>query len=476
MINPLDLDSYFLRMLTLSQQRDISVSSLFEYEMCTVPPSLFDEYGCLRKGTKASLVKKLGEVLSQPRKPEAVIVDAQQLIYHVTWPLQGTAVQLASSMEHRIQKYDCAKVVVFDKYQELSAKDHERIRRGGVGSKSYNIDLNTPLPKREVIMRNNHNKINLSKVLSMCHLGQNVTIENKYDEKYKHDEADITMLSYVLEACQNEAKTVRVLSDDTDVFVLLVYWVHAANINAQVQMEKWDGKILHINKTCDSLGSKSLQLLPMHYITGSDCTSYPYRKGKAIALGTLKANDCSVLNSVLGDINATDDKLLSVGRMFFSYLYGQKLSGPMAKVRFKIYNSKKGKALDLKTLPPTDKNVLLHMKRVNLQVILCKAANQTGPPQLSITDFGWEVVDGVPCPVYDKGLVGPPDVLSVISCSCKAEGTACSSARCSCRKGSMPCAAYCNCDGGEDCFNPYKVEAQCDDEESEDDSDGESEL
>ena len=30
--------------------------------------------------------------------------------------------------------------------------------------------------------------------------------------------------------------------------------------------------------------------------------------------------------------------------------------------------------------------------------------------------------------------------------------------------------------GGENCYNPYKVEAQCDDEESEDDSDGESEL
>ena len=86
-ISPLDLDSYFLRVLTLSQQRDISVSSLFKYEMCIIPPSLFDEYERLRKGTNASFVKQLGEVQTHPRNPEVVIIDAQQLIYHINWPL-----------------------------------------------------------------------------------------------------------------------------------------------------------------------------------------------------------------------------------------------------------------------------------------------------------------------------------------------------------------------------------------------------
>ena len=37
-----------------------------------------------------------------------------------------------------------------------------------------------------------------------------------------HEEADITLCSYMLKAAVSRAKTIRVLSDDTDVFGLLV--------------------------------------------------------------------------------------------------------------------------------------------------------------------------------------------------------------------------------------------------------------
>ena len=41
----------------------------------------------------------------------------------------------------------------------------------------------------------------------------------------QHEEADITLISYMLQAVETGAPIVRILSDDTDVFVLLVYWV-----------------------------------------------------------------------------------------------------------------------------------------------------------------------------------------------------------------------------------------------------------
>ena len=40
----------------------------------------------------------------------------------------------------------------------ISAKDHERVRRAGVGSTPYNLSLNTPLPRRKDIMGKNENK------------------------------------------------------------------------------------------------------------------------------------------------------------------------------------------------------------------------------------------------------------------------------------------------------------------------------
>ena len=50
----------------------------FQYELCAVPPSLIDEYGCLRKGKKSVLCNRLGVVQIDPSTPDVVIVDMQQ--------------------------------------------------------------------------------------------------------------------------------------------------------------------------------------------------------------------------------------------------------------------------------------------------------------------------------------------------------------------------------------------------------------
>ena len=111
----------------------------------------------------------------------------------------------------------------------MSAKDHERMRRAGIVSVSYDLTSNTPLPSRDAIMKNKH-KLQLSKVLSIYNFGKGVTV-------FTHDEADITMISYLLMAAEFGTRVIRILSDDTDVFVLLVYWVYRYDIQATVQME-----------------------------------------------------------------------------------------------------------------------------------------------------------------------------------------------------------------------------------------------
>ena len=48
---------------------------------------------------------------------------------------------------------------------------------------------------------------------------------------------DVVMVSYVLKAAENGKRVIRVLSDDTDMFVLLVYWVYRADLaRAAVQV------------------------------------------------------------------------------------------------------------------------------------------------------------------------------------------------------------------------------------------------
>ena len=76
-----DLESIFLRLLLFGQQREMELLSIFGYELCAVPPSLVDEYGCMHR---------LGEKQPQLQRPDVVIVDAQQPLYHVVLPCVGS--------------------------------------------------------------------------------------------------------------------------------------------------------------------------------------------------------------------------------------------------------------------------------------------------------------------------------------------------------------------------------------------------
>ena len=74
-------------------------------------------------------------------------------------------------------------------------------------------------------MKSKTNNKGLVRVLSIFNLGNNVKMVGRQESIYSHDEAEITVISYLLEAVRNVKNTVRVISDDTDVFVLLIFWV-----------------------------------------------------------------------------------------------------------------------------------------------------------------------------------------------------------------------------------------------------------
>ena len=91
--------------------------------------------------------------------------------------------------------------VIFDCYCSLSAKDHERSHHSGTAeASSYNITLMSPLPNREVIMKNKTNKTLLSHLLCTCTLGDNILMIGEDEGQINHDEADVIMVSYMLHA------------------------------------------------------------------------------------------------------------------------------------------------------------------------------------------------------------------------------------------------------------------------------------
>ena len=78
-----------------------------------------------------------------------------------------------------------------------------------------------------------------------------------------------------------------ILSDDTDVFVLLLYWMNRADMQCKVQIEHWDCSVLDTNATCSDFGQKCLQLPGMFTLSHCDTTSYPYDNGTDTALNII---------------------------------------------------------------------------------------------------------------------------------------------------------------------------------------------
>ena len=180
--------------------------------------------------------------------------------------------------------------------------------------------------------------------------------------------------------------------------------------------------MLHVNDIAVALGDKSLQLLGMHAVTGCDTVSYPFKKGKLIALSKLQQGNFPELYYVVGEETVTHEDLMRTGRNFFAALYSQPKCSSMNTARYMIYTKKKGKPPLVKSLPPTDKNLLLHMLRAHFQAFLLKAADKQNAPSLCITEFGSVRLNNVPSPVMASGPPAPPDLMKWLVVSAGLQG------------------------------------------------------
>ena len=75
----------------------------------------------------------------------------------------------------------------------------------------------------------------------------------------EHCDNEFTMIFYLIDAANSGKGTIRVLREDTDVFVLLVCWVYREEMECKVQMERWDMTMLG-HSVCRSIACR--QQLP----------------------------------------------------------------------------------------------------------------------------------------------------------------------------------------------------------------------
>ena len=85
---------------------------------------------------------------------------ASQLFYRITWPHVSSPSECIVSNEEHLSNYFEAskKIVIFDKYQDISAKDQDRMRQDSGAVLDDGISIASHLPFRYTKMKIKSNK------------------------------------------------------------------------------------------------------------------------------------------------------------------------------------------------------------------------------------------------------------------------------------------------------------------------------
>ena len=267
-------------------------------------------------------------------------------------------------------------------------------------------------------------------------------------------------------------KYVRVMCDDTDIFVLLVHYYNSrckCSSSAPMIMSSpvKERAVIDIRAAVESHGDIADALLAIHGLSGADAEASCHGIGKATVIKVAK-KVCFPLFCI-GDVHADIKYVEAQATKFMCAACGKvaESCNSMTECRVKLWHSKTGKSgassVKLYSIPPTTETFTGNVQRCHLQVAIWKAALLESPPEMDATKYGWELDHMgvlVPRTVPSGTLAAPPDILqSLIHCNGKAFG--CRTAACGCTK--IGCTIFCLCEGAEACKNPLTL-SQAEDE------------
>lgn len=440
----------FWRLTTLVE-REGNSASYFEFELTATPTSLFtDRY--MRKSAKAALAHALTKGIQYlPATSRGrFVLDGGCLLHRMSWPKKCTWRTILGLYSQYIQRHygNCC-VVVFDGYASgPSTKDHEHLRRG-LYSSAPDIQISADMPVYEnqhSFLSNSKNVHNLIAALEeelVCH-GHTV---HKADS-----DADTLIVSSVLEL-SSDGTQVTVVSDDTDILVLLVY--HVTDEMGQVYMQNVAKGRTQTNPTVHNIQQLrhhvgphiTRHILFIHAMSGCDTTSSPFKQGKVKVLKCIaKSSVARDSAEIFLDMEATSAMISTAGQQFLVSLYGGTSNETLTQLRFHTYmrmTATVARPLP-ELLPPSIRAAHYHCLRVYLQVRQWNTLSVQGTDPLL---WGWSLNGQQLEPITTDIAPAPDCILNIVRCNCKVPGlNQCSTNICSCRKHGLTCVAACgNC-------------------------------
>lgn len=463
----------FGHMLLIAQNRKLDMQEVLCYPLGQKPWALANADGTLKKTGKSSLGKHIEKEMATTDTVSgrrATIVDAMGIVQKVHGE-QLTFDELSDRILKQIltdgrgsERID----VVFDMYRDQSIKTAERINRGSSqGIVFHEIKSGHRIKNYKRLLTSTESKAKLTKFLADSWkneknrelLGNTTLLVTSEEQCFQitqkevkeveelattgHEEADTRLAIHAKHAAANHP-TVIVISEDTDVFVILL-GIHC-QIGEQILLRR--GKInqirlIDITKLGTVLGKEICEaLVGVHAWTGCDSVSSFAGKGKVKAFNMIRNNvqfrDTFVL---LGQQWSVSDELFDAIQRFTCSMYcrNTKAKG-VNELRYDMFCAKNGD-VSSGQLPPCEDALLQHTKRANYQAAIWRRSLQN---MLDLPDpykgHGWHLSDGSIAIQWLTVAPAPDVVLSLMACKCP---RVCVGDSCICIMNGLPCTPAC---------------------------------
>ena len=330
---------------------------------------------------------------------EVTVIDGSALLWVVYWPAGGTVKDFVTNfrghIERRLQAGDV--YLIFDRYDEYSTNSVTRGARATEASRVHQLKANTELPSQKVVLTVTENKKQLMDIIcteliqdesfhrehvqehKFVIIGQEKTpveirngglIIHRRDMDTTHEEADIIIVQQMLMIAKEKPTGITVLSDDTDVFMLLLHYYLEDGLQMLVTMESpiKERVVVDIGKTVDKHRDIIPEILPAHALSGCDTVACCFGIGKGTILKVVRSGHSL---SLLGQIDTPMPAVIKQATTFMTACYGQSGCNTLSNARLNVWAAKTGKGYTstpkLCSLPPTTEAFEENVKRAHHQ-------------------------------------------------------------------------------------------------------------
>ena len=219
-------------------------------------------------------------------------------------------------------------------------------------------------------------------------------VQERQDLRTTHEEADVIIAQHVVHLAETGHNSIRVLADDTDVFVLLLHFYKQRQLTCNlVMMGTSSGrKCADIKATVEKHEDIIEDILPAHVLYGCDTVSALWGIGKGTVIQVLKSGKKHL--NTLGITTENKNSVILQSVAFVASCYGHQNESNMTALRYlvwigKMANHRLTSAPELRVLPPTTEAFEQHVFRAHFQAAIWRSALLPDPPALNPLQYGW---------------------------------------------------------------------------------------